>query len=116
MKLPMKAEKELRKSLKKRKKALSKSADKMQEKWMTVEEKVDPMLTDIKSFANSAKNSVQKVANDGLETVKFESARAMRKIKGEGVDNGEIGALSAEEGQIDGRARRIEREVDPIER
>merc|ERR550537_1119813 len=83
---------------------------------MAVEEKVDPMLTEIKSEANSAKNSVQKVANDGLETVKFEAARAMRKVKGEGVDNGEIGALSAEESQIDGRARRIEREVDPIER
>ena len=53
------------------------------------------------------------VANDGLETVKFEAARAVRKIKGQGVDNGDVAALSAEEGQIDGRARRIEREGRP---
>ena len=55
MKLPMKAEKELRKSIKKRKKELSKTADKMQEAWMAVEEKVDPLLTEIKSEANSAR-------------------------------------------------------------
>ena len=59
MKLPMKADKGLRKSLKKRKKALSKSADKMQEEWMAVEAKVDPLLNEVKSLATSAKNSVQ---------------------------------------------------------